>query len=54
MSEPKKCENASCACITEGEENYCSPFCEASTGVTEVLCECGHDACRVETPASIN
>ena len=51
MSEPKKCENASCVCITEGEENYCSPFCEASTGVTEVLCECGHDPCRVDATA---
>lgn len=46
MSEPKKCENLSCACLIEDGKDYCGPFCESSTGVTEVVCECGHDPCR--------
>jgi hypothetical protein len=52
MSEPKKCENPSCACLTDDGEDYCGPFCESSTGVTEVQCECGHDPCRNYEPAA--
>lgn len=47
--EINKCAHEGCVCATRENEEYCSPQCEAAgeTDTTEIVCECGHQACEV-------
>lgn len=46
MSDSKKCENPACSCVTEKGQSFCSTHCEGTKDSTEIICECGHPACK--------
>ena len=41
----KKCDHASCACMTTDDSGYCSTFCSGHAGSTDIECTCGHPGC---------
>ncbi len=49
--ERKKCAHEHCTCMATGDSDYCSAYCEAtsgnmvSDGITVMKCECGHQGC---------
>ena len=51
MTKVEKCAHQSCVCIVhEGGEfgDYCSAHCQEAKDLTELRCECGHDACMAD------
>ena len=46
MSESKKCAHPSCKCLAKDGKKYCSNYCEAAAKTTELMCGCGHEACK--------
>jgi len=43
--QPKKCEHPACQCLAPEGEDYCSEICKNAGDLTELSCECGHEAC---------
>ena len=48
MAENKKCAHGVCQCAADGDNKYCSEYCEDAedAGVIEIACGCEHSACR--------
>jgi hypothetical protein len=53
MADAKKCANATCSCVPEKNEKYCSAHCEGLGSQTEVVCKCGHAHCAGEATANL-
>jgi hypothetical protein len=41
----EKCEHSICSCTVAGDDDYCSPYCEAAGDALELACNCGHPGC---------
>ena len=41
-----KCSHPACNCRAKEGSTYCSTYCETKADVTEIVCECGHPACK--------
>ena len=51
MAPSEKCAHESCVCLVpeNGEfGKYCSAHCREAKDLTELRCDCGHDACRAD------
>ena len=50
----KICANEVCNCVVTDETKYCSPACDAAveSGITEIICDCGHPGCAIEASAT--
>lgn len=49
MNTPEKCAHPSCTCDVKSDGlygKYCSEYCKASSGSTELRCGCQHPTCR--------
>jgi hypothetical protein len=50
MSSPTKCAHPACECLVPPKGpygQYCSESCKKAAAITELHCNCQHDACRV-------
>ncbi len=46
-TEAKRCGHQSCRCLVEEGRIFCGPWCEgAKRSVEEIVCDCGHPACK--------
>jgi hypothetical protein len=48
MADNKKCAHGVCQCAADGDNKYCSEYCEDAedAGVIEIACGCEHAGCR--------
>ena len=46
----RECIHETCTCRVAGDDDYCSPQCEAAESgeVMSITCKCGHPACGGE------
>ena len=50
MADPAKCAHPSCECLVTSKGQYgkyCSEVCKEAGQITELRCNCQHDACRL-------
>lgn len=45
-NEVKKCAHPACSCPVADAEKFCSDSCKDAGDMTEISCNCEHDACR--------
>jgi len=48
MADNDKCAHEVCECRVQGDNKYCSEYCENAedSGVMEIGCGCAHAPCR--------
>jgi hypothetical protein len=48
MADERKCKHGVCDCTVQGDDKYCSEYCEDAedSKVMEIGCGCGHPPCR--------
>jgi len=51
--ERKTCDHKLCSCAVTDDSDYCSPYCEAASKVTELACNCGHAGCATNIHAVV-
>jgi hypothetical protein len=44
-NEGKKCAHPACNCTVQGNNKYCSSYCEAASDMPDMACNCGHAGC---------
>ncbi|HKS43130.1 MAG TPA: hypothetical protein VJX74_21125 [Blastocatellia bacterium] len=44
----KTCDHEICNCTASDDSDYCSPYCQAASGTTELACNCKHPGCAAE------
>lgn len=49
MADNKKCAHPGCNCTTTDGGKYCGAYCEGRADQTEIMCECGHGGCEMES-----
>jgi hypothetical protein len=48
MAETKteKCAHPSCVCVAADDSKFCSALCEGADDEPDIMCNCGHPACK--------
>lgn len=48
MADSNKCAHEGCSCKPMKDSKYCSTFCEDSSDLTTLKCDCGHAGCEAQ------
>jgi hypothetical protein len=46
MEDKDKCAHPSCHCKAKPDSQYCSTYCEGEAETPDIMCGCGHSACK--------
>lgn len=46
MAKSEKCAHPSCQCEAKAGSKYCSTYCEGEAHTSDIICNCGHPACK--------
>lgn len=48
-----KCAHPSCSCAPAKDSKYCGALCEGNAGKPDIICGCGHAACKMKASTTL-